>query len=648
MNKKEVIVSLVNSNPNPDTKYCPVLVCYWKGNSQKYGGEYTNFYIPTTGQRFINQLPSFIHAEEGNYVYGHKDYPAIVELNVDKDKDARVSDSNIVLMRFGTTVERNEWTYMKFHPEYNMLEIAPIELDRGVSKPDKSLNIDIRKWRFVESERWSFPQERLFIFKNDAHIYNDSGDEWNKADFGKFYDRFFAKRFSDIYDCYHNFTDKNLLQLTLFAIGTNDRSNPVWPYGFINNYYKKISPRTASAKSEKKMDYINTIAPSLKTVEQMTSEHPLAVRKVTVHEAYRDNNYPQYEKAYITAKVTKDDVFFQVFNRKSYDVRQYYKANCTDNKYHFNLMEGYWTTDHPRIVHINNKTGEVNLYSYNETESKYVMNGDKFTDIYDEVRSGGCSKASAVCTFGNFDVFGGKIKEAYEVIKNSGDIWKDGYRYSENYEQMCIFEMIIDILKHQSILDCKNKGYNNIAKFALSKMNGISTNSSNILDRQNSSSTVKTIEGMMGMTPGMISTLNEVINKDIYSGTITTIKSLIAINRKKSIDDINLLSLTTDEEKEFNQLMKGICNSMACIGWKWRELFPNGCFISWNKSFVGSTEKAAEYIHLLKAIAVDKDIASLIKPYIDLYKRGKYPSALNPYKYIIDMETAKEFIASCK
>lgn len=303
--QEKLAMEYFNNNPTPDQNLCPRLIITYQGNNKKLG-QYTNFYVPSTGQKFINTVPF----ELNNY---H---------NQKGGRNVCYSPTRLMVS-----------IYAKYIPELEAIEIGKIYLKNG--RPDRKLNQDIRKWEWVDKTKAtsdkSNPQydinyfyhcgwydafidtPRIMLFRGNMTAYGPHGVLWQKDD-GKYYNHLVSRYFSSFRR--YLFTDCSSQQLRLFFNKSTDWviSGRVYNYSYsdyLEKGYKTWLPRKTSEKTKEK--YKNT---EQVMKEALTDIEAIKNKYKQLYKISSPDSYQSKESHFYIAEVdSKDNLILRNFKR---------------------------------------------------------------------------------------------------------------------------------------------------------------------------------------------------------------------------------------------------------------------------------------------------------------------------------------------
>lgn len=303
--QEKLAMEYFNNNPTPDQSLCPRLIITYQGNNKKLG-QYTNFYVPSTGQKFINTAPF----EFNNYS------------NQKGGRNINYSPTCLAVS-----------IYAKYIPELEAVEIGKIYLKNG--RPDRKLNQDIRKWEWVsktkETSDKSSPKydinyfyhcewydsfidtPRIMLFRGNMTAYGPNGVLWQKDD-GKYYNHLASRYFNSFRR--YMFTDCSSQQLRLFFNKSTDwvTSGRLHNYNcsdYLKRGYKTWLPRKTSEKA--KENYKNT-EQAMK--ETLTDIEVIKNKYKQLYKMYSHYRYPSKEASFYVAEVdSKDNLILRGFKR---------------------------------------------------------------------------------------------------------------------------------------------------------------------------------------------------------------------------------------------------------------------------------------------------------------------------------------------
>ena len=264
--RKNIIATIIEREPNPDQKLCPTLMIYYPKTVNK-----EKVYITknvNTGK--IDESPEYLTVRKA---YGS------TCINVDWQKTRQ----NNVIMR--SPCKNVEAEYAKVHEfcDNKVLELAVIKIEANRTGEG-------RPW-FFQNEGWYSYNKRFFIFDDTTRIFTNDGTEFMPESMNKFYNTYFVNRVCRYLALCKN-NEKANKQKFLFTVGlgglstTNYRQTNGSMYVLeFANWYKKFG-HACSGQSGKSKE-------TLSAEEIMSKLEDLDIQTLCefypMHEYYRTN-----------------------------------------------------------------------------------------------------------------------------------------------------------------------------------------------------------------------------------------------------------------------------------------------------------------------------------------------------------------------
>ena len=195
MKDQTYIKNYSKKNLNPDQKYCPDLMIYWRGHTKD--GNWIKNYDPKTGKVFFS---------------------------------SRTWDRELVHYYLSARSYTATGVYFKPIRDGKILEVAFVSM----SDMSRAKDGEVRLWKFSNNY---FFNKRVFWVKETNIIYNEDGTEYRPEENGKYYNKKFVRALMEMCHQGYVITRNNRLVLADFT-GVN------YPYLYkIIQWYKNAKPR---------------------------------------------------------------------------------------------------------------------------------------------------------------------------------------------------------------------------------------------------------------------------------------------------------------------------------------------------------------------------------------------------------------------